>query len=119
METDDIPPTTLKPAPVTVASEIVTGAVPVLVRVRVWGLLDPGATFPKLKLVAFAASVPDGVELDFDAGDPAPANPVHPATDSTARHARIRANMPSDSLQTELGRKWKHCFVLDFMMDVA
>jgi hypothetical protein len=35
METEDIPLTTLKPAPVTVACEIVTAAVPVLVRVKV------------------------------------------------------------------------------------
>jgi hypothetical protein len=98
METEDIPPTTLKPAPVTVAWEIVTAAVPVLVRVKVWGLLDPVMTFPKLRLVELAASVPElelEDELDFAAGVPAPVKPTQPASDSTARHARIRANMPS------------------------
>ncbi len=97
MDTEDIPPTTLKPAPVTVAWEIVTVAVPVFVRVKVWGLLDPAATFPKLKLVTLAASVPDEVEgeLGFAAGVPALVKPVQPAIDSTVRHARIKANMAS------------------------
>jgi hypothetical protein len=103
METEDILPRTLKPAPVTVAWEIVTAAVPVLVRVKGWGLLDPATTFPKFRLVALAARVPDEVEveLDFAAGVPAPVNPVHPAIDSAARHARIRANMPRGT------RRWK------------
>jgi hypothetical protein len=97
METEDIPPTTLKPAPVTVACEIVTAAVPVLVKVKVWGLLDPATTFPKLRLVALAASVPEGVEFElaFAAGVPAPVNPTQPASDKTVRNARIRGNMPS------------------------
>jgi hypothetical protein len=98
METEDIPPTTLKPAPVTVAWEIVTIAAPVLVRVKVCGLVAPGATFPKFRLVALAVSVPAeaGLELDFDfAAVPAPVKPVQPASDSTARPARIRENMPS------------------------
>src|ERR1700726_2791983 len=109
METEDIPPGTLKPAPVTVAWEIVTVAVPVFVRVRVWGLFDPGTTFPKFRLVAFAASVPDEVELDFAGGAAAPANPLHPTTDSPARHARIRANTLSGSRRLVVGRKWKRC----------
>ena len=58
MEAVDIPPATEKPAPVTVACEIVTAAVPVLLRVRVCGLLDPVATLPKLKVAELAASVP-------------------------------------------------------------
>jgi hypothetical protein len=103
METEDIPPATLKPAPVTVACEIVTAAVPVFVRVRVWGLFDPGATFPKLRLVAFAASVPDEGELDFPAGAPALVKPVHPAADSTARHARISRNVPSGARRLVVG----------------
>lgn len=83
--------------PVTVALEIVTGAVPVLVRVNVWGLLDPIVTFPKFILVVLAASVPEGVALepDFAAGVPAPVNPTQPASDKTARNASIRANEPS------------------------
>src|SRR5271169_6756442 len=103
METEDIPPATLNPAPVTVAWEIVTAAVPVLVRVKVCGLLEPGTTFPKFRLVAFGASVPDEVELDFAAGVPALVSPVHPATDSTARHARISANMPSGARRSAVG----------------
>jgi hypothetical protein len=97
METEDIPPTTLKPAPVTVACEIVTAAAPVLVRVKVWGLVDPATTFPKLRVVALAASVPEVVEVEFDfaAGVPAPVKPTQPASERAARDARIRANMPS------------------------
>ena len=97
METEDIPLMTLKPAPVTVACEIVTAAVPVLVRVKVWGLLDPTATFPKLRLVALAASVPEEFEPDFDfpGGVPAPVKPTQPASDRTAKNARMRAKKPS------------------------
>src|ERR1700676_4681026 len=96
METEDIPPTMLKPAPVTVAWEIVTADVPVFVTVKVWGLLAPGATFPKFRLVALAARVPDEdeVELDF-AAVPALVEATQPESDSTAKHARIRENMPS------------------------
>jgi hypothetical protein len=57
-----IPPTTVKPVPVIVPWEIVTAAVPVFVRVSDCEVLDPVATLPKLKLVAFAAS--DPVEED-------------------------------------------------------
>ena len=96
-----MPPTTLKPAPVTVAREIVTAAVPVLVRVMVWGLLDPGATFPKFRLVGLAASVPEEagfeVELGLTWGVPAPVKPMQPESDRTARNARIRANGPSSA----------------------
>jgi hypothetical protein len=101
METEDIPPETLNSTPVTVAWEIVTATVPVFVRVKVCGLLDPGATFPKFRLMAFAASVPDEIELDFAAGVPALVNPVHPATDSSAKLARISANMPSGARRLE------------------
>lgn len=98
MATEDIPPTTLNPAPVTVAWEIVTAAVPVLLRVNVWGLLDPATTFPKLRLMELAASVPE-VELevvfDFAAGVPAPVRPTQPESDSTAKQVRIRVSRPS------------------------
>jgi hypothetical protein len=50
---------------VTVAWEIVTTAVPVFVRVSVCGLLEPVATFPKLKFVALAASVAEEVVLEL------------------------------------------------------
>lgn len=93
MATEDIPPTMVKPAPVMVACEIVTAAVPLLVRVKVFGLVDPSATFPKLRLVALAASVPVEVEgdPDFPAGVPAPVKPTQPASDSNARHEKISA----------------------------
>jgi hypothetical protein len=42
---------------------MVTAAVPVFVRVSDLELLDPVATFPKVKLVAFAASDPVEDEL--------------------------------------------------------
>ena len=95
----------LKPVPVTVACEIETAAVPVLVRVKVWGLLDPAATFPKFRVVALAASVPEEealeFELDFAAGVPAPVKPTHPESDRTARDARSRANRPSGARRLE------------------
>ena len=96
MRTEDIPPTILKPAPVTVAWEIVTAAVPLFVRVNVCGLVDPTATFPKFRFVALAESVPEvGLELDFGAGVAAPVNPTQPESDTTARNARMRAKKPS------------------------
>jgi hypothetical protein len=77
----------------------VIAAEPVLVKVKVWGLLVPVATFPKFKLMGLAASVPEEagfeVELVFVWGVPAPVKPTQPASDSTARNARIRANGPS------------------------
>ena len=97
MATEDIPPTTLKPVPVTVACEIVTAAVPLLVRVKVCGLVDPSATFPKLRVVALATSVPEEgePEPDFAAGVPAPVKPTQPASDISARHEKISAKRPS------------------------
>jgi hypothetical protein len=65
METEDIPPTTLKPAPVIVAWEIITGAVPVLVRVNAWVPEAPVFTFPKVMLVALAASAPEEPVFGF------------------------------------------------------
>jgi hypothetical protein len=49
-------PLMLKPAPVTVAPEIVTAPLPVLVSVTVWVLLLPTFTFPKLMLAGLALS---------------------------------------------------------------
>ena len=106
MDTEDIPPATLKPAPVTVAWEIVTAAVPLLVRVNVWGLLDPATTFPKFRLVALAASVPEELELEFEPdfapGAPAPVKPTQPASERTARDARISANKPTGARRLSL-----------------
>ena len=79
METEDIPPTRLNPAPVTVALEIVIVVVPVFVRVKVCVLFKPGATFPKVKFVALAASVPAGVLVEpVFAGAPALVKPTQP-----------------------------------------
>jgi hypothetical protein len=119
METEDIPLMAVKPAPVTVACEIVTAAVPVLVRVKVWGLLDPAATFPKFRVVALAASVLEEevleVELDFAPGVPAPVKPTQPESDRTARDERIRANRPSGARRLEFVCEWERKFVCAFM----
>lgn len=113
MEAEGIPPTTLKPAPVILAWEIVTIPVPVLVRVKVCGLLDPIATFPKFMLVVLGVSVPDGVtgELVFAAGVPALVKPVQPVIDSTARHAKNRANMPSGARRLGVACELERRFV--------
>lgn len=101
MEAEAMPPTTPKPAPVKFACEMATDDVPVLVRVRVWGLLNPITTFPKFMLVELAESAPvEGAgEVIFAAGDPALVKPVQPVIDSTARHPRISANIPSGTRQ--------------------
>jgi hypothetical protein len=93
-ETEDMPPTTLNPAPVMVAWEMITVDVPVLVRVSICRLLEPVRTLPKVKLVALAASEPvDAVfELVLAAGVPAPVTPVQPEMDRAARIVRIRAS---------------------------
>jgi hypothetical protein len=86
METEDIPSTTLKPAPEIVACEIVTAAVPVFVSVRVSELLEPVVTFPKLRLVALAASNPAGAVLEFELAAVvlAPGTPAQPERDNVA-----------------------------------
>jgi hypothetical protein len=98
METEDIPPATLKPAPVTVPCEIVTVAPPVLDSVRFWGLLDPAATLPKLRLVELGASVPEELEFefefDFPGGVPAPVKPTQPERARAARDAKSRTKKP-------------------------
>jgi hypothetical protein len=72
----------------------VTDAVPVLVRVSVWELPEPGATFPKLRLVALAASDPEEpvVELAFAAGVPVPVKPVQPEIDRAVKRTAIIAS---------------------------
>src|ERR1035441_1026976 len=84
METEDMLPARLNSEPVTVACEMVTAAVPLLVRVKVCEELDPRVTFPKLTLVALAASALDAVELFFAAGVPAAVSPTQPETDNAA-----------------------------------
>jgi hypothetical protein len=104
METEDIPPTTLKPVPVTLAWEIITAAAPVLLRVNVCILLEPATTSAKFIVVAFVARVPDGLELepDFDGADPALVKPTQPESDRTARDAKTRANKPSGARRLEV-----------------
>ena len=90
IETEDILPTTLKPAPEIVACEIVTVSVPVFVSVNVWELLEPVFTFPKERLVALAARVPADAAVEFApaAGVPAPVSPTQPETVKAASSAR-------------------------------
>ena len=82
METEDIPPKTLNPVPVMVACEMVTIPEPVLLKVKVWELLLPTGTFPKLKLVELVASVPFPPDLTW--GVPAPVNPTQPEREKAA-----------------------------------
>jgi hypothetical protein len=89
----------VKPAPVTVACEIVIVAVPVLLNVRVFGLVVPVLTLPKSRVAVLAASVPN--EVEFAADVPAPVRPTHPESDTTAKVARIRAIGPSSA------RRWR------------
>jgi hypothetical protein len=88
METEDIAPTTLKPGPKTAAWEIVTAAVPVFVRVTVCMLFEPGATLPKLILVALAASTPADAlfEVVFP-GVPALVSPTQPEIDKVVSNS--------------------------------
>jgi hypothetical protein len=94
IEIEDIPPTTLKPAPVIVACEIVTAAVPVFVRVRVWELLETVVTLPKARLVALTARDPEEAVVEFvlAAGVPAPVRPTQPITDKAVRRTIPRRN---------------------------
>lgn len=117
MEIDDIPPTTLKPAPVIVACEIVTEAVPVLVSVRVWVLLEPIFTFPKVRLVALAARLPDEAVLEvlLAAGVPAPVNPVHPVIDRIPKRTRNAVSKVNGSLGFDIKSRRGLAFGCDFM----
>jgi hypothetical protein len=55
---EGFPPITLNPAPVIVACEMVTVAVPVLVTVKLCVVVFPTATLPKLRLAPLAESTP-------------------------------------------------------------
>src|SRR5258708_2094500 len=93
METEDIPPTTLKPAPVIVASEIVTVAVPVFVSDRVWESLEPIDTFPKARLAALPASDPEvALTLELAAGAPALGSPTQLDSDEVASKVKRMPN---------------------------
>ena len=58
IELDGLPPTTVYPAPVIVAWEMFTVAVPVFVTEMLWVLLFPISTFPKVTLEELAESTP-------------------------------------------------------------
>ena len=55
---EGFPPTTVKPAPVKVAPEIVTVPKPVLVTVKLCVAVLPTAMLPKLTLVALGERIP-------------------------------------------------------------
>jgi len=76
----------------------VTVAFPELLRVSVWGLLEPAATFPKLSVVALGTNVPAEPLPDpvLVAVEPAPVKPTQPETKSSATVATTKANMPND-----------------------
>lgn len=57
-EDDGLPPTTVKPAPVILAAEMLTGAVPVFVTVTLWVALLPTDTFPNDTVVELGESTP-------------------------------------------------------------
>ena len=116
IETDDMLPAMLNPAPVMVAWEIVMEVEPVLLRVRVCGLLEPMATLPKFKVAELAASVAADAELVFDPLVPALVAPMHPVRDKSAAKERIRANNPSGARPFGMDRKrWKSEFVCALM----
>ena len=73
-----------------------TVALPELVIVNVWGLLEPAATVPKSILVALGTNVPVAPELGLFVGEPAPVTPTQPVMDRTARVVTIKASMPKD-----------------------
>jgi hypothetical protein len=58
-------PLTPKPAPVTVACRIVTGAIPVLLTLKVWLIVLPTVTLPKFKLLGAAPRRGDTLCKDF------------------------------------------------------
>jgi hypothetical protein len=88
----------LKPEPATVASEILTDAVPVFVRVNVCKLFEPMGTLPKLKAVVLGARTPGLVLLEAGfVGDPALVNPTQPEIDNSAlKSVAIMANIANE-----------------------
>ena len=83
--------------PKTVASEIITAAVPVFVRVNVRKLVEPIRTFPKLTVVALGASTPGALLEPGFVGLPALVNPTQPEMDKVAmKSVAIMANIAND-----------------------
>jgi hypothetical protein len=87
-------PLAVYPAPEILTLEMVTFEFPVLVNVTPRRLLWPRPTFPKLRLVAFAASDPEGTvpEFDFAALVPAPVTSAQPERDNVARKTANNVN---------------------------
>ena len=95
MEFDGLPPITVYPAPVMVAWEMLTGALPVFVTVRLCVLLFPTETFPKLTLVELAESTPV-LDPGFPEPEPALVVPTQLVSVTVARmSARAESSMAS------------------------
>ena len=60
----DAPPTA-KPEPLTVAWEMVTATLPELVTLKLWLLVDPTATFPKVIAAGLTLSAPEAAVSEF------------------------------------------------------
>jgi hypothetical protein len=100
MEIEDIPPTTLKPAPVMFAWEMLTAAEPVFVSINICDVLAPTATLPKLMLAVLGARVPaetEAADFEFPDGAPAPVTPVQPERANTANTAMRTVSEGSDA----------------------
>ena len=87
-------PLAVYPAPEILTLEMVTFEFPALVIVAPRTLLPPRLTFPKLRLVALAASCPEEVVSEFEFADrvPEPVSPTHPERDNVVRKTRKMAN---------------------------
>ena len=85
-------PLAVYPAPEILTLEMVTFDFPALVIVTPRTLLPPRLTFPKLRLVALAASDPEEEMPEFDACVPEPVTPTQPERDNVATKATKMAN---------------------------
>jgi hypothetical protein len=83
-------PLAVYPAPEILTLEMVTFEFPALVIVAPRTLLPPRLTFPKLRLVALAASFPE--EVVFADRAPEPVTPTQPERDNVVRKTRKMAN---------------------------
>lgn len=102
-------PLSVKPAPLTVARETVTAAVPVLVMVPDSGSLLPTCTVPKLPVAALKASCPLPV-IDVVAADFAELNPWQPIKAARLRRAKPKET-PRRAFSMRFGRKIS--FIID------
>ena len=89
-----LPPTTVKPAPEIVAEPMLTVAVPVFVRLRLWVALPPTATLPNVRLVALAERTPDPGDCDCPPGLVYPAQLESPITATMVTRGARKAKSP-------------------------